>query len=180
MIQKSAGTIKSDFVHDGQSYLQYLIGEVLRQAGISPNIIKGLAAFDPSSCSKGQQMLLSDILICTFLHHSWVTSANESACRDEYVEPIDKLRANYPPSFIAIQSSRDLIDILINLEFMQSHKLLLNLIQLSCQCETSNNLTYPAVTVGSINTSVYNSRCTDVILPGQRYLSGIPCFFGLQ
>ena len=46
LVQKTASTMKTEFVRDGQAYLQYLIGEVLRQAGLSSNIVKGLAAFD--------------------------------------------------------------------------------------------------------------------------------------
>ena len=36
-----------DFVRDGQSYLQHLISDILRQAGLSSNIVEGLATFDP-------------------------------------------------------------------------------------------------------------------------------------
>ena len=44
---KTAGTVKTDFVRDGLSYLKYLFSKVLRQAGLRFNIIKGLATFDP-------------------------------------------------------------------------------------------------------------------------------------
>ena len=47
ILQRTTDTIKSEFVQDGLQYLQSLIREVLQQAGLSSNIIKGLAAFDP-------------------------------------------------------------------------------------------------------------------------------------
>ena len=47
LIQKTADTINSEFVRNALSYIQFLIGEVLRQPGFSTNIVKGLAPFDP-------------------------------------------------------------------------------------------------------------------------------------
>ena len=47
LIQKTADTIKSEFVQGGLSHIQLLIDEVLRQTVFSTNIVKGLAAFDP-------------------------------------------------------------------------------------------------------------------------------------
>ena len=47
LIQKTADTIKSEFVQEGLSYVQYLINEVLRQAGLSFKSVKWLAAFGP-------------------------------------------------------------------------------------------------------------------------------------
>ena len=98
-IQKTAGTVKSVFVRNGHSYLQYLSSEVLRQTGLSSNIVKGLAAFDPFIMLKRPTEVALrqfDVLYSTFLFMSWVKSSNESACRDEYVALLDHLRANYP------------------------------------------------------------------------------------
>ena len=147
--------MKAEFVRDGQSNLQYLVSEVLRQAGLSSNIVKGLAAFDPFVMFKGPTDVALrhlGMLYDNFLLRSWVTSANESACRDEYVELLDHLRAGYPPTFEVIHSSKDLIDFLANLEFMRTHKHLLHLFKLCCQCATSNSPCYPAVTVGTTST----------------------------
>ena len=47
VINKTAGTVREEFVRDGQSYLQFLIGEVLRRTGLNSNLVKGLAPFDP-------------------------------------------------------------------------------------------------------------------------------------
>ena len=46
-IQKTATTVKTGFVNDALHYIQYLINSVLCQTGLSSDIIKGLATFDP-------------------------------------------------------------------------------------------------------------------------------------
>ena len=123
LVQKAALTMKSDFVRDGQAYLQYLISEVLRQAGLSSNLVKGLAAFDPFFMLKRPTEVALrhfDVLYSTFLLRSWVTTANESTCRDEYVGLIDYLGVNYAPDFDVTQHFRNLIDFLMSLECMQS------------------------------------------------------------
>ena len=114
-----------------------------------------------------------DMLYNTFLLRTWVTVTNESACRDEYLGLLDHLRSAYSSSFEITYSSRDLIDFLINLDFVQTHQHLLHLFKLCCLCATSVGPSYPAVTMGSISTSGYQSRFTDVILPCQSYLSSV-------
>ena len=176
VINKTAGTVREEFVRDGQSYLQFLIGEVLRRTGLISNLVKGLAAFDPYVMFKRPTDVALrhfDMLYNTFLLRSWVTVTNESACRDEYLALLDHLRTSYPSSFEVTDSSRDLIDFLINLEFVQSHQHLFHLFKLCCLCATSVSPSYPAVTMGTINTSGHQSRFTDVILPCQSYLSSV-------
>ena len=140
ILQKTTDTIKAEFVQDVLQYLQCLIGEVLRQAGLSSNIIKGLAAFDPYMMFRRPiEVALRhfDLLYDTFLRRSWVTVANQVACRDEYVSFLDYLRANYFPDFVVTDLARDLIDFMINLEFLQSRRLLIYLFKLSCQSSVS-------------------------------------------
>ena len=177
ILQKTTDTIKSEFVQDGLQYLQSLIREVLQQAGLSSNIIKGLAAFDPFILFKRPiEVALRhfDLLYDTFLRRSWVAAANQAACRDEYVSLLDYLRANYSPDFVVTDSARDLIDFLINLEILQSRSLLIYLFKLSCLCITTVSPQYPPVTVGRIDTSGYCDRFTDVVSPSQSYLSAVP------
>ena len=84
VIQKTAEAIKSKFVQDGQNYLKYLLGEVLHEPGLSSNIIKGLAAFDPTVMLKRPidiALKHFELLYSTFLLRSWVLEADESACR---------------------------------------------------------------------------------------------------
>ena len=47
LVQKTAEIIKTEFIQDAMAYKKHLLTEVLLQAGLSSNIIKGLAAFDP-------------------------------------------------------------------------------------------------------------------------------------
>ena len=115
-----------------------------------------------------------DLLYRTFQLRSWVSSANESACRDEYVELLDQLKASSLPSFDVSQGSPDLIDFLVNLDFMQEHSHLMYLFKLSCLCITSESPHYPAVSIGPISTSNCQNRLVDVVLPAQSYLSGVP------
>ena len=63
--------------------------------------------------------------------------------------------------------------LLMWLKFLQVWSHLLNLSRLSCLCITCQCSSYPAVSVGKINTSRYQSRLTDVILPGQSYLCNV-------
>ena len=176
-VQKTAESIKNDFVQDCQNFLQFLIGGVLHQAGLCSNLVRGLAAFDPYIMVKRPTEVALrhfDLLYRTFQLRSWVSSANESACRDEYVELLDHLKASSPLSFDVSQGSPDLIDFFINLDFMQEHSRLLYLFKLSCLCVTSESPQYPMVTIGTISTSGYLNRLTDVVLPAQSYLSGVP------
>ena len=176
VIAKTAGTVKEEFVRDGQSHLQFLIGEVLRRACLSSNLVKELAAFDPFVMFKRPidvALHHFDMLYNTSLLRSWVTVTNDSACRDEYSGLLDHLHSTYPSSFEITDSFRDLIDFLINLDFVQSHQHLLHLFKLCCLSATSVSPSYSAVTMGSISTSGYQSRFTDVILPCQSYLSSV-------
>ena len=134
LVQKAALTMKSEIVRDGQAYFQYLIVEVLRQAGLSTIIVKGLAAFHPFIMFKRPTEVAFrhfDVLYSTFLLRSWVTAVKESTCHDEYVGLIDYLRVNYTPDFDVTQHFRELIDFLMSLEYMQSHTHLMHLFSLS-------------------------------------------------
>ena len=177
IIQKTAGTVKADFVRDGQSYLQFLVSEVLRRAGLCSDIVKGLAGFDPLIMfNRPREVALQHfhLLYSTFLLRSWVTPTNESSCRDEYVEILDHLRASYPATFDLTDNSKDLIDFFVILELMQTHPHLIHLFKLCWLCATSNSPGYPAVTLGTISTSDHQSRFTDVVLPSQSNLSAVP------
>ena len=150
------------------------MSEVLRRTDLSSNLVKGLAAFDPFVMLKRPTDVALrhfDMLYYTFLLTPWVTSSNESVCRDEYLGLLDHLHSSYPSSFEITDSSKDLIDFLINLKFMQSHQHLLHLFKLCCLCATSISPTYPPVTMGSTSTSGHQSRFTDVVLLCQSYLS---------
>ena len=151
-MQKTAETIKNDFVRDCQNFIQFLIGGVLHQAGLCSNLVRGLAAFDPYIMVKRPTEVALrhfDLLYRTFQLRSWVSLANESTCRDEYVELLDHLKASSLPSFDVSQGSPDLIDFLVNLDFMQEHSRLLYLFKLSCLCITSESRQYPTVRIGT-------------------------------
>ena len=177
MVQKTAESIKNDFAQDCQIYLQFLIGGVLRQAGLCSNLVRGLAAFDPYILVKRPTEVALrhfDLLYRTFQLRSWVSSANESACRDEYVELLDHLETSSLPSFDVRQGSPDLSDFLVNLDFMQEHSRLFYFFKRSCLCITSENPQYATVSIGRVSTSNYQNRLIDVVLPAQSYLSGVP------
>ena len=177
VIQKTAESIKNDFVQSCQKYLQFLIGGVLHQAGLCSNLVRGLAAFDPYIMVKRPTEVALrhfDLLYRTFQLRSWVSPANASACRDEYVELLDHLKASTLPSFDVSQGSVDVIDFLVNLDFMQDHDRLLYLFKLSCLCITSESPQYPTVSIGAASTSNFQNRLMDVVLPAQSYLSGVP------
>ena len=169
-------TVKSDFVKDSQQYIQYLINEVLRQTGLTTNIVKGMAAFDPFILFKRPMDVALrhfDILYSTFSFRSWVSNANESLCRDQYMQLFDHLRTAQDPNFDISSVSADLIEFLSELEFLRNRSCLFYLFKLCCLCATSVSPTYPDVTFGTISTAGRHSRLTDVILPSQSYVPNV-------
>ena len=169
-------TVKSDFVKDSQQYIQYLVNEVLRQTGLTTNIVNGMAAFDPFILFKRPMDVALrhfDILYSTFSLRSWVSNANESLCRDQYMQLLDHLRTAYDPSFDISSVSADLIEFLSELEFLRNRSCLFYLFKLCCLCATSVSPTYPDVTFGTISTAGRHSRLTDVILPSQSYVANV-------
>ena len=60
-----------------------------------------------------------DILYNTFSLRSWVTSENESLYWDQNMQLLDHFRTAYGPNFEITNVSRDLIEILLGLEFLQ-------------------------------------------------------------
>ena len=169
-------TVKSDFVKDSQQYIQYLINEVLRQTGLTTNIVKGMAAFDPLILFKRPMEIALrhfDILYSTFSLRSWVSSANESLCRDQYMQLLDHLRTTYDPDFDISSVSADLIEFLSELEFLRNRSCLSYLFKLCCLCATTVSPTYPDVTFGTISTAGRHNRLIDVILPSQSYVANV-------
>ena len=176
-IEKMADEATSSFAREGLHFVQYLLKEVLNQAGLRSEIVKGLAAFDPFILFKRPSevgLRHFDLLYATFQHRSWVSSANEDACREEYIALLDHLRVSYPPDFDLLENSKDLIDFIMGLEFFQTHEHLLYLFKLCCLCLTSPSPQYPPVLFGSVDTTGYRGRFTDLVLPCQSYLSSVP------
>ena len=124
-IQKTSET---DFVTSALHYFGYLLDEFLRQSGFNSDIVKGLAAFHPLIIFKRPNEITLrhfEALYTTFLLRAWVTSADESAYRYEYLELLDYLRSTYRPDSSLEESSRDLIEILVRLEILQTRARLL-------------------------------------------------------
>ena len=175
-IQKTATTVKTGFVNGALHYIQYLINSVLCQTGLSSDIIKCLATFDPYILfNRPTEVTLRhfDLLYSTFCLRSWVAEANESACRDQYTELLDHLRISYGSDYDLSISSSDLIDFLLNLEFLRTRGHLLYLFKLCCLCVTTPSPDYPDVIAGKISTVGRHSRFTDVILPCQSSMAGV-------
>ena len=175
-IQKTADTVKTNFVTSALQYIGYLLDVTLRQSGLNSDIVKGLAAFDPFILHKRPvEVALRhfEALFTTFLLRSWVTSSDESVYRTEYLELLDHLRDTYPADFNFTETSRDLIEFLVNLEFLRDRPRLLYLFKLSCLCLTNSSPTLPGIILGTINTSDFKGRFTDVALPVQSYLASV-------
>ena len=60
------------------------------------------------------------MLFGTFQRRSSVSAANESVCRDQNVDLLDHLRANYPANFDVTEAAANLIDFMVHLEFLQT------------------------------------------------------------
>ena len=176
-IDKTAAETTSSFVKEGLHFIQYLIKQVLNQAGLSSEVIKGLAAFDPFILFKRPTevgLRHFEVLYSTFQLRSWFSSENENICRDEYLALLDHLRVNYPPDFDFKENSSDLIDFLMRLEFFQTHEHIFYLFKLCCLCLTGQSPQYPPVSFGSVDTSGYRGRFADLVVPCQSYLSCVP------
>ena len=176
-ISATAETAKSDFISAAMKYNEFVLGEVLRHTGLSSDIVKCLAAFEPFIVLKRPvEVALRhfDTLFSTFQLRSWVSLSNEAVFRDEYVGLLDHLRTSHSSSFDLPDSSPDLIDFLMGLDFFQTHEYVSYLFRLCCLCVTSVSPQYPAVTMGKIDTTVLRSRMADVIFPCQSYLSEVP------
>ena len=175
-IQATAETVKTAFVKDSQLYVQFLINEVLKRVGLTSNIVKGLAAFDPFIMFKRPMDVALkhlEMRYSTFALRSWVPSANESLCRDQYMQLLDYLRTSFGPNFDLTGTSSDLIEFLVGLEFLQDRAHLFHLFKLCCLCATSVSPVFPDVTFGAVTTAGRQNRFTDVILPCQSYLANV-------
>ena len=84
------------------------------------------------------------------------------------------IRANYSPNFDVTDAAQDLIEFMVDLEMLQTRAHLRYLFKLSCLCVTTVSPRFPTVSVGSIDTSGHREQFSDVILPGESYLSCIP------
>ena len=175
-IEKTAETTSS-YVKEALQFTQYLIKQVLSQAGLSSEVIKGLAAFDPFVLFKRPSEVGHrhfDVLYSTFQLRSWVTGANENNCRDEYLALLDHLCVNYSPDFDLMERSVDLIEVLMRQEFFQTHEHLFYLFKLCCLCLTSLSPQYHPVLFGSVDTTGCQGRFADQVGPCQSYLSCVP------
>ena len=112
VINKTAEAAKTDFTTSAKKYIEYLLEAVLQHPGLSSDIVKGLAAFDPFIMMKRPTEVALrhfGILYSTFQLRSWVTGPNEAPCRDEYLALLDYLRANHSSNPHLIGESADLI-----------------------------------------------------------------------
>ena len=177
-ILASAETAKTDFIKDSQQYIQLTINGVLQRTGLSTNLVKGLAAFDPFIMLKRPMDVALrhfEVLYSTFALRSWVDESNESQCRHQYIQLLDHLRTAYGPNFDITSIAADLIEFLMGLEFLHERSHLLYLFKLSCLCTTATSPNYPDVVFGEVTTAGGQSRFTDLILPCQSYMANVPC-----
>ena len=173
VIDKTADSAKSDFITNAKKYIEHLLRGVLRHIGLSSDIIKGLAAFDPYIMMKRPTEVALrhfGILYSIFQLRSWVTGPNEAACRDKYLALLNYLRTHHSSNPSLTDDSGDLIEFLMGLDFLQTHEHLHYLFKLSCLCLTSVSPRYPAVVKGKVDTQGLQSRTADVALPCQSYL----------
>ena len=176
VIDKTSDSAKSHFITSAKKYIEHLLRGVLQHTGLSSDIIKGLAAFDPYIMMKRPTEVALrhfGILYSTFQLRSWVTGPNEAACRDKYLALLDYLRTYHYSYPSLTDDSGDLIEFLMALDFLQTHEHLYYLFKLSCLCLTSVSPRYPAVVMGKVDSQGLQSRIADVVLPCQSYLSDV-------
>ena len=170
VIDKTADSAKSDFITSAKKYIEHLLRAVLQHTGLSSDIVKGLAAFDPYIMMKRPTEVALrhfGILYSTFQLRSWVTGPTEAACRDEYLALLDYVRTYHYSNPSLTNEKVDLIEFLMGLDFLQTHGHVCYLFKLSCLCLTSVSPRYPSVVVGKVDTQGLQSRIADVVLPCQ-------------
>ena len=175
-ILATAETVKADFVKDSQQYIQFLINGILQRTGLSTNLVKGLAAFDPYIMLKRPMDVALrhfDVPYNTFALRSWVDDSNASMCRDQYIQLLEHLRTAYGSSFDITSVAADLIEFLMGLEFLHERSHLLYLFKLSCLCTTVVSPSYPDVVFGDVTTAGGQNRFTDLVLPCQSYMANV-------
>ena len=175
-IQATTETAKTDFINDSQLYIMFLINEVLKRTGLTTNIVKGMAAFDLFIMLKRPMDVALrhfDMLYSTFVLRSWVLSANESQCRDQYMQLLDHLRTTYGPNIDKTSTSSDLIEFLIGLEFLQDRAHLFYHFKLCCLSATTISPNFPDVTFGKVTIAWRQDRFTDVILTCHSYFTSV-------
>ena len=115
-IDKTAEAAKTDFVTSAKRFIEYLLRVVLQHTGLSSDIVKGLAAFDPHIMLKRPtEVALRHFgnLYSTFQLRSFVSATNEASCRDEYLAILDYLRTNHSSDFSLTSGPLDLVEFLI-------------------------------------------------------------------
>ena len=176
-IQKTISEVKNEFAQEALSFTKHMIEGVLRQVGLNSHLVQGLAVFNPYVLfSRPIDVALRhfELLYNTFLLRSWFTSADESSFREEYLGLIDHLRLTYPADFNFTDLSADLIEFLMGVDFLRAKLRLLHLFKLCCLCITARSEEFPSVTFCNVGLMGLHGRFTDVVLPGQSYLSGVP------
>ena len=175
-IQATTETVKNDFIRDSQQYIQFLINGILQRTGLRTNLIKGLAAFDPSIMLKRPMDVALrhfDMLYSSFAVRSWVDNSNELLCQDQYIQMLDHLRAAYRANFEVTSVASDLIEFMMSLEFLHERSHLLYLFRLCCLCTTATSPNHPDFSFGSITTTGGQSRFTDLIMLCQSSMSNV-------
>ena len=176
-IQKTVIDVRNDFVQEALSFIKHMIEGVVRQLGLNSHLVQGLAAFNPHILfSRPIDVALRhfELLYNTFFLRSWVTSADESSYREEYLGLIDHLRITYPADFNFTDLSVDLIEFLMGVDFVRAKPRLLHPFKLCYLCITARSEELPSDTFGNVGFMGPHGRFTDVVLPGQSYLSGVP------
>ena len=177
IIAKTADDLKEDFATKAKNYIRFFLAEFLKQPGISSDIVKGLACFDPFVLFKTSQEFATSCfeqLYTSFRLRRWVLSSNASLCREQYLELLDHLRSLFPSPVDPVAAIPDVIDFLLNLDYLHNRPNLLHLFRLSCLCLTTTAPDLPHIHFGDIDTSKPHCRLTDVILPAQSFLHGVP------
>ena len=120
-----------------------MLDGVLHQSGLNSHLVQGLAAFNSHILfSRPIDVALRhfELLYKTFLLRSWVTSADESSYREEYLGLLDHLRITYPADFNLIDLSAELMEFLMGVDFLCTKPRLLHIFKLCCVCITAHSL----------------------------------------
>ena len=177
VIAKTADDLKEEFADKAKKYIRFFLEGFLKQSGIASDIVKGLACFDLYVLFKAPVEFSTacfEQLYTSFRLRRWVLSSNASLCREQYNELVDHLRSSFPPSVDLTVAIPDLIDFMLTLPFLQNRPNLLHLFRLCCLWPTSSVPELPPIIFGDVDTSKPHCRLTDVILPAQSFLQGVP------
>ena len=149
-IRKAARIIRSEFDTDRLSFISFVLEGVLQQSGLNSDIVQGIAASDPLIMfNRPTEVALRYFNLLYGIFQ--LKTCNENL--QNYLELLEFLQTSYSGKFDIDSVARDLIEYLMELEFLQAQFHLFQLFKFCCFCITETSRQFPSGTLGRNDTT---------------------------